>query len=169
MYQRTCLFDNLKPTWQCVKEPTNKVEKNAVAVVRTNSHCEKDGWHCATEISMIVSMFLSLLHCALDVFATGKLVNHGGACGLEIPAIFLFYAPEKIIKLAKDEITKLLNDVYRLVSATQRFLCESLNVVSSAEEKIVRCRVESSHLDAIEDVHYKVSSYLCISHAPKVV
>ena len=39
---RICLFDNLKATWQCVKEPTNKVEKNPVAVVRTNSHYEKE-------------------------------------------------------------------------------------------------------------------------------
>ena len=55
---------------------------------------------------MIVSMFLSLLRSTLDVFATGKHVNHGGEYGLEIPAIFLFYGPKKIIKLAKDEITR---------------------------------------------------------------
>ena len=56
---------------------------------------------------MIVSTFLSLLRCALDVFATAKCVNHGGEYGLEISAIFLFYGPEKIIKLTKDEITKI--------------------------------------------------------------
>ena len=55
---------------------------------------------------MVVSMFLSLLRCVLDVFATAKRVNHGDEYGLEIPAIFLFYGLEKIIKLAKDEITK---------------------------------------------------------------
>ena len=53
---------------------------------------------------MIVSMFLSLLCCVLDIFATVKRVNHGGEYGMEIPAIFLFCGPEKIIKLAKDEI-----------------------------------------------------------------
>ena len=56
---------------------------------------------------MIISMFLSLLRCALDIFATEKRVNHGREYGMEIPAIFLFYGPEKIIKLAKDEITKI--------------------------------------------------------------
>ena len=56
---------------------------------------------------MIVPMFLSLLPCALDVFATAKRVSHGGEYGLEIPTIFLFYGPEKILKLAKDEITKI--------------------------------------------------------------
>ena len=35
---------------QYVKKSTNKVEKNTVAVVCTNSHYKKrDGWPCATE------------------------------------------------------------------------------------------------------------------------
>ena len=43
MYQRiSCLFDNLKAIWRCVKESTNKVDMNAVAVVRSNPHCEKE-------------------------------------------------------------------------------------------------------------------------------
>ena len=36
------MFDHLKATWQCVKEPTSKVDKNAVAVVFTNSHSKKE-------------------------------------------------------------------------------------------------------------------------------
>ena len=27
---------------QCVKEPTNKVDKKPIAVVRTSSHCKKE-------------------------------------------------------------------------------------------------------------------------------
>ena len=54
---------------------------------------------------MIVSMFLSLLRCALDIFATVKLVNHGREYGLEILANIYFYEPEKVIKLAKNKIT----------------------------------------------------------------
>ena len=53
---------------------------------------------------MIVFMFLSLLRCALAVFATRKRIINGGEYELEIPAIFLFYGLEKIIKLATDEI-----------------------------------------------------------------
>ena len=37
---------------------------------------------------MIVSMFLSLSHCALDIVATGKRVNHGGKFGIEIHVSF---------------------------------------------------------------------------------
>ena len=50
---------------------------------------------------MIISMFLSLHHRALDTFVTGKRVNHGGECGLEIPATCYFHKPEIAIKLAK--------------------------------------------------------------------
>ena len=56
---------------------------------------------------MIASMFLSPLRCALDVFAIAKCFNHGVEYGLEIPTIYFFYGPENIVKLAKDEITKI--------------------------------------------------------------
>ena len=55
---------------------------------------------------MIASMFLSPLRCALDVFAIAKCFNHGVKYGLEISEVF-FYGPENIVKLAKDEITKI--------------------------------------------------------------
>ena len=34
---------------------------------------------------MMVSIFLSLFHCTLDIFATGKHVKHSDKYGLEIP------------------------------------------------------------------------------------
>ena len=86
-------------------------EKNTVAVVRSNPHCEKEMVGAVQQKSMI----LFLLRCALDVFATEKHVNHGGEYGMEIPLIFLFYGPEKIIKLAKDEITKIEENVKETV------------------------------------------------------
>ena len=45
---------------QCMKDPTNGLDNNAVAVVHTNSHCKKGDWSFTTEISMIVFLFLSL-------------------------------------------------------------------------------------------------------------
>ena len=53
---------------------------------------------------MIVSIFLSLSHCALDIFATGKHINHRHECGMENPTNLQFlnsHGPEKAIKLAK--------------------------------------------------------------------
>ena len=55
-------------------------------------------------------MFLSLLRCALDVLATGKRVNHGGECGLEIPNFFFFMDQ----KLATDE-TKIEENLKKTV------------------------------------------------------
>ena len=54
---------------QCVKEPINWVEMNAIVLLRTNLLCKKE---VINHISLIVSMFLSLSHCALGIFATGK-------------------------------------------------------------------------------------------------
>ena len=94
----SCLYDNLEATrcreFAIVKEATRNVDKNADVMVRANSQCKE-------EISMIVSMFLFLFYCALDIFATGKRVNHGGDYGLEIPANFYFHESKKAIKLAK--------------------------------------------------------------------
>ena len=50
---------------------------------------------------MTVSMFLSLPHCALDIFATEKRVNHGREQGIKIPVNFQFYGLENDNKLAK--------------------------------------------------------------------
>ena len=57
-----------------------------------NSLCKEE---VIGHVSLIASMFLSLPHCALGIFATGKLVNHGVEYGLEILVNFHFYGPEK--------------------------------------------------------------------------
>ena len=47
---------------------------------------------------------LSLSHCALGIFTTGKHVNHRDEYGLEIPSnlqCLHFHGTEKAIKLAK--------------------------------------------------------------------
>lgn len=50
---------------------------------------------------MIEFMFLALPHCALDIFETRTCANCRGEYGLDIPANFHFFGPEKVIKLAK--------------------------------------------------------------------
>ena len=53
---------------------------------------------------MIVSIILSLSHCALGILATGKRVNHSDEYGLEFPTNLQslhFHGTEKAIKLAK--------------------------------------------------------------------
>ena len=62
---------------QCVKEPTNEVDKNTVAVVRTNNFHSKEKvvGHVQQNIFMIVSMFLSLHHWALNIFHPVKSIQ----------------------------------------------------------------------------------------------
>ena len=71
---------------KCVKEPTNEVDENAVAVVCTNSHCKEEVvCDMQQNISMIMSMFLFLPDCTLV-----KYFNHGREYRLEIPSKFSF-------------------------------------------------------------------------------
>ena len=49
-------------------------------------------------------MSLSLPNCALDIFVTGKRVSRGGGYGLEIPASFYFYGPEKAITSIRNKL-----------------------------------------------------------------
>ena len=87
-----------------MEETIKEADKNAVSLVRTNSHCRGGMVVHAKEISMIASIFLSLSHCALGVFATGKRVNHSDQYGLEILGNLQslhFHRTEKVIKLAK--------------------------------------------------------------------
>ena len=60
------------------KKPTNEMDKNTVAVIRINSYSEEVVLgHVPKNMSKIVFMFLSLPHCALDIFVIGKRINRG--------------------------------------------------------------------------------------------
>ena len=90
------------------KEPTNEMDKTAVVLIRINSYSEElVVGHVPKNMPKIVFMFLSLPHCALDIFVTGKHINREGGYGLEIPANFCFYGPEKAINLLKNKINKI--------------------------------------------------------------
>ena len=101
------------------------MKKNAAAVFCTNSHCiDEVVGHVKQKMFMIVSMFLSLPHCTLDIFAPVKGVNCGSEYGLEVPEKFHFYGPEKTINLDKNKrYTNSLQLLYSLlfgVSTTER-------------------------------------------------
>ena len=72
---------------------------------------------------MFVSMFLSLPHCALEIFATGKCVNHGDEYGLEITENFHFYGPEKAINLAKKQNVKDWRKLKRICKTLSKIKC----------------------------------------------
>ena len=91
---------------KCVREPTNEVDKHAVAVVCIDSLSkEVVVEHVPKFISMIISMFLSLQGCTLSIEVTEKCVNRGAGYGLEIPVNFHFYGSENAIVWIRSKIT----------------------------------------------------------------
>ena len=90
------------------KEPTNEMDKTVVAVIRMNSYSEDVVVrHLPKNMSKIVFMFLSLPHCTLEIVVTGKRINRGSGYGLEIPANFHVYGPEKAINWLKNKINNI--------------------------------------------------------------
>ena len=85
---------------------------------------------------MIVSIVLSLSHCALNIFGTGKYVNHRDEYGLKT-ATYLqslhFHGPEKAIKLAK----KCNNKDQRSLKRN----CKTLSKVKSIQISAKRCPI----------------------------
>ena len=90
---------------KCVVEPTNEVEKHAVAVVCINSLSKEVVVGPVPKfISMIVSLFFSLPRCTRSIEVTGKHVNRGAGYGLEIPTKFHFCGPENATVYIKSKI-----------------------------------------------------------------
>ena len=80
----------------CLVRTSNGVDKNVVAVIRL--HCrgrEEVVGHVPQNISKVVPLHLSLPHFYQELEVTGKRVDREGGYGLEIPARFCFYGPEK--------------------------------------------------------------------------
>ena len=78
------------------KEQSNGVEKNAVAVIHLNSSGKEGVVSCVPQnISGVVSLYLSLPHCYLELEVTGNCVNSSGGDRLKITVRFRFYGSKK--------------------------------------------------------------------------
>ena len=64
---------------KCKREPTNEVEKHAVAIMRSDLLAkELVVGHIPQNISKFSSMFLMILFTSIEVEVVGKRLNHGG-------------------------------------------------------------------------------------------
>ena len=82
---------------------------------------------------MIVSIFISLFHCDLGIFVTGKHVNHSDEYVLEIPANLQslhFHGTGKAIKLAK-----------KLNNKDRRKLKRNCKTLSKVKCKQIYCKM----------------------------
>ena len=84
-------------------EPTNEIDKQAVAIICSDSLGKKSVvGHIPHNISKFSSMFLTIPSTAIEVEVLGKRVNRGSGYGLEIPVKYRYYGQEKLIQwLAK--------------------------------------------------------------------
>ena len=88
------------------KESSNRVDKNAVVLIRLNS-CGKEEVvsHFPQNISKVVSFYLSVTLLS-GTWSHWKRVNRGGSYGLEIPARFRFYGPKTTAWVVGNETNK---------------------------------------------------------------
>ena len=100
--------------WSVLKgkrEESNEVATNAVAIIQTNSLFEETiVGHGLQNISTICSMFLKIPNISIEVEVFGKRVNCEGGHGLEIPVIYRFCGPEKLVSWrSQNSMIKFLN------------------------------------------------------------
>ena len=78
---------------ECVKEPTNEVDKNDNAVICFTSYFKEEVVrHMLQNISVILPMFLSLPHYTLV-----KCINHRGEYGLKSLQFLIFVDLKRLL------------------------------------------------------------------------
>ena len=96
-------------TLKCRQEPSNEVDKNAAAIIRSDSWKKENiVWHVSQSISKTFSMFLKAPNTLIEGQVEGKPLIRGGCYGLGIPVIYCFYGQEKLVNwlIMKTEAVK---------------------------------------------------------------
>lgn len=86
----------------CVREPLNGKDKNAVAVMRD----DKVVGHVLLPYSRCVSQILEINSSAVTCTVTGKRVNRGGGYGLEVPCQYSFKGNSLTVKGLSERFAK---------------------------------------------------------------
>ena len=110
-----CLFSK--------KEPSNGVDKNAVAVTRLSSCGEEEAVVHVPQNNESCFIVFSLPHYYVELEVTGKCVNSGGGYGLEILAWFRFYEPEKSTQWLETRLTKIEKQLRESATYKIYFFC----------------------------------------------
>ena len=98
---------------KCMHEPSNEVDKNAIAIIRTDSlRKESIVGHMPQNISKICMLFLKVPNTSITTKVVGKRLNRGGGYGLEIPVMYRFYGPEKLINWLGKKLKAVQSDLY---------------------------------------------------------
>ena len=96
---------------KCMHEPSNEVDENAIAIVRTDSlRKESIVGHMPQNISKICMLFLKVPNTSITAEVVGERLNRGGGYGLEIPVMYRFHGPEKLINWLGKKIKSIRSD-----------------------------------------------------------
>ena len=112
---------------------------------------------------MIVSIFLSLSHCLLDIFATGKHFNHRDKYGLATATNLQslhFHGPEKAIKLVKKYNNKDQRNHKRNCKTFTKVKCIQISCKKCLilNVFIIVISVLGGNISWDRGVHYKISA-----------
>ena len=89
----------------CRKEPDNPVDEKAIALIRIDSlGKETVVGHLPENISKLCFLFLKVPYTSIKAEVTGKRVNRGGGYGLEVPVIYYFTGPGKLVNWIKEKL-----------------------------------------------------------------
>ena len=89
-----------------ITEEKNEHSKYAAAVVNDG---EVVG-HIPLHLSKIMSMFLKLTGPHMEVEMTGKYVNRGAGCGLEIPCKYHVSGQENVVSWASKKVNLIIKE-----------------------------------------------------------
>ena len=89
----------------CRKESDNPIDENAIAIIKTDSvGKETVVGHLPENIAKLCFLFLKVPFTSIKAEVTGKRVNRGGGYGLEMPVIYYFSGPRKLIDWTKEKL-----------------------------------------------------------------
>ena len=81
------------------------MDEKAIALIRIDSlGKETVVGHLPENISKICFLFLKVPYTSIEAEVTGKRVNRGGGYGLEVPVIYYFTGPEKLVNCIEEKL-----------------------------------------------------------------
>ena len=91
----------------CEPEESNERDKYAVAIVFDDCLLKKIVGHVPLYWSKLALKFLQFQNHNIRVAVTGKIVNRGAGCGLEIPVDYFFHGDSRVIAWLQNSIEEI--------------------------------------------------------------
>ena len=109
---------------KCKREPTNEVDKHAVAIICSDSlGKESVVGHIPHNISNFSSMILTIPSTTIEVEVLGKRVNRGSRYGLEITVKYRYYGQEKLIQWLDKKLEAVKKELECIISEGPLIAC----------------------------------------------